>query len=134
MDQQFHHQQALQRREHRLALEGRRLAVGEGQARMLEMVEVAAALLQAKSAVEADLAARARDVQESLEAQEAMRAQNALLHAQVLELEQEGPKAGEVRVKVKAAGVCMSDYHIMIGDWPLPLPMIVLLAITWFLC
>ena len=39
--------------------------------------------------VEADLAARARDVQESLEAQEAMRAQNALLHAQVLELEQE---------------------------------------------
>jgi S-(hydroxymethyl)glutathione dehydrogenase / alcohol dehydrogenase len=29
-----------------------------------------------------------------------------------------------VRVKVKAAGVCMSDWHIMIGDWPLPLPMV----------
>ncbi len=43
---------------------------------------------------------------------------------QIMELEQEGPKAGEVRVKVKAAGVCMSDYHIMIGDWPLPLPMV----------
>ena len=43
---------------------------------------------------------------------------------QILDLEQEGPKAGEARVKVKAAGICMSDWHIMIGDWPLPLPMV----------
>lgn len=43
---------------------------------------------------------------------------------EILDLEQEGPKAGEVRVKVKAAGVCMSDWHIMNGDWPLPLPMV----------
>jgi len=43
---------------------------------------------------------------------------------ELIELEQEGPKAGEVRVKVKAAGVCMSDWHIMNGDWPLPLPMV----------
>jgi len=43
---------------------------------------------------------------------------------QILDLEQEPPKAGEVRVKVKAAGVCMSDWHIMNGDWPLPLPMV----------
>ena len=43
---------------------------------------------------------------------------------QILDLEQEGPKAGEVRVQVKAAGVCLSDYHIMNGDWPLPLPMV----------
>ena len=43
---------------------------------------------------------------------------------QILDLEQEGPKTGEVRVQVKAAGVCMSDYHIMNGDWPLPLPMV----------
>ena len=43
---------------------------------------------------------------------------------QILDLEQEGPKAGEVRVEVKAAGVCLSDYHIMNGDWPLPLPMV----------
>ena len=43
---------------------------------------------------------------------------------QILDLDQEGPKAGEVRVKVRAAGVCMSDWHIMIGDWPLPLPMV----------
>jgi S-(hydroxymethyl)glutathione dehydrogenase/alcohol dehydrogenase len=43
---------------------------------------------------------------------------------EILDLEQEGPKAGEVRVEVKAAGVCMSDWHIMNGDWPLPLPMV----------
>jgi len=43
---------------------------------------------------------------------------------QILDLEQEGPKAQEARVKVKAAGVCMSDWHIMNGDWPLPLPMV----------
>ena len=43
---------------------------------------------------------------------------------QILDLEQEPPKAGEVRVQVKAAGVCLSDYHIMNGDWPLPLPMV----------
>ena len=43
---------------------------------------------------------------------------------QILDLEQEGPRAGEVRVAVKAAGVCMSDWHIINGDWPLPLPMV----------
>ena len=43
---------------------------------------------------------------------------------QILDLEQEGPKAGEVRVAVRAAGVCMSDWHIINGDWPLPLPMV----------
>src|SRR5262245_52867814 len=43
---------------------------------------------------------------------------------QILELEQEGRKLGEVRVQVKAAGVCMSDWHIINGDWPLPLPMV----------
>ena len=43
---------------------------------------------------------------------------------QILDLEQEPPKANEVRVQVKAAGVCMSDWHIMNGDWPLPLPMV----------
>jgi S-(hydroxymethyl)glutathione dehydrogenase/alcohol dehydrogenase len=40
---------------------------------------------------------------------------------QILDLEQGPPQAGEVRVKVKAAGVCMSDWHIMNGDWPLPM-------------
>jgi S-(hydroxymethyl)glutathione dehydrogenase / alcohol dehydrogenase len=43
---------------------------------------------------------------------------------QILDLEQEPPHAAEVRVQVKAAGVCMSDWHIMNGDWPLPLPMV----------
>ncbi|HEV2300006.1 MAG TPA: Zn-dependent alcohol dehydrogenase [Stellaceae bacterium] len=43
---------------------------------------------------------------------------------EILDLEQEGPKAGEARVRVKAAGVCMSDQHIINGDWPLPLPMV----------
>jgi S-(hydroxymethyl)glutathione dehydrogenase / alcohol dehydrogenase len=43
---------------------------------------------------------------------------------QILDLEQDPPQAGEARVKVKAAGVCMSDWHIMNGDWPLPLPMV----------
>ena len=43
---------------------------------------------------------------------------------EILDLEQEGPKSGEARVKVKAAGVCMSDWHIMNGDWPMPLPMV----------
>src|SRR5438034_243272 len=43
---------------------------------------------------------------------------------EVVDVEQQGPKAGEARVKVKAAGVCHSDWHIMNGDWPLPLPMV----------
>jgi S-(hydroxymethyl)glutathione dehydrogenase / alcohol dehydrogenase len=43
---------------------------------------------------------------------------------EILELEQEPPKAGEARVQVKAAGVCLSDWHIMVGDWPFPLPFV----------
>src|SRR3974377_957924 len=43
---------------------------------------------------------------------------------QILDLEQEAPKANEVRVQVKGAGVCMSDWHVMNGDWPMPLPMV----------
>ncbi len=43
---------------------------------------------------------------------------------QVVELEQQGPKAGEARVKVKAAGVCHSDWHIMNGDWPSAYPIV----------
>jgi NDMA-dependent alcohol dehydrogenase len=43
---------------------------------------------------------------------------------QVVDLEQQGPQAGEARVRVMAAGVCHSDWHIMNGDWPLPLPMV----------
>jgi S-(hydroxymethyl)glutathione dehydrogenase / alcohol dehydrogenase len=46
------------------------------------------------------------------------------LKLDVVDVEQQGPQAGEARVKVKAAGVCHSDWHIMNGDWPLPLPMV----------
>lgn len=34
------------------------------------------------------------------------------------------PKAGEVRVKVIASGVCHSDYHVMTGDTRQPMPVI----------
>jgi S-(hydroxymethyl)glutathione dehydrogenase/alcohol dehydrogenase len=43
---------------------------------------------------------------------------------EVVDVEQEGPQPGEVRVAVKAAGVCHSDWHVMNGDWTLPLPMV----------
>jgi S-(hydroxymethyl)glutathione dehydrogenase / alcohol dehydrogenase len=43
---------------------------------------------------------------------------------EVIELEQQDPQAGEARVRVKAAGVCHSDWHIINGDWTLPLPMV----------
>ena len=43
---------------------------------------------------------------------------------QVVDCELDPPKAGEVRVKMKASGVCQSDWHIMNGDWPSPLPIV----------
>ena len=36
----------------------------------------------------------------------------------VEEAELEAPRAGEVLVEVKAAGVCQSDLHPVRGDWP----------------
>lgn len=38
------------------------------------------------------------------------------------EIEQDPPKAHEVRVKVKACGVCHSDLHYITGDSPMILP------------
>src|SRR5437773_6304888 len=43
---------------------------------------------------------------------------------EVVDVEQDGPKAGEARVRVMATGVCHSDWHIINGDWTLPLPMV----------
>jgi NDMA-dependent alcohol dehydrogenase len=43
---------------------------------------------------------------------------------EVVDVKQEDPRAGEARVRVKAAGVCHSDWHIINGDWTLPLPMV----------
>lgn len=40
----------------------------------------------------------------------------------------EGPRSGEVLVRVAATGVCHSDYHVISGDWhgrAFPLPMVV---------
>ena len=34
----------------------------------------------------------------------------------------EEPKEGEVLVRIVAAGVCYSDYHIMLGEWTHLLP------------
>src|SRR4051812_26371769 len=41
------------------------------------------------------------------------------------ELELEPPRAGELLVRVEAAGVCHSDYHYMTGDLRCPLPVVV---------
>jgi D-arabinose 1-dehydrogenase-like Zn-dependent alcohol dehydrogenase len=43
---------------------------------------------------------------------------------EVVDVKQEDPKPGEARVKVKAAGICHSDWHIINGDWTLPLSMV----------
>jgi len=43
---------------------------------------------------------------------------------QVKELTQDAPKAGEVRVRMEAAGVCASDIHVMHGTAILPLPVV----------
>ena len=43
---------------------------------------------------------------------------------QVVECELAPPKAGEVPVKMKASGVCQSDWHVMNGDWPSPMPIV----------
>lgn len=41
---------------------------------------------------------------------------------QVVEINLEEPKTGEVRVKMGAAGICASDHHIIHGSGSLPLP------------
>ena len=53
----------------------------------------------------------------------------AILHKpntplEVVQVEQQGPKSGEARVRVKAAGICHSDWHVINGDWTMPLPMV----------
>ncbi len=43
---------------------------------------------------------------------------------QIVECELDPPKALEVRVKMRASGVCQSDWHVMNGDWPTPMPVV----------
>jgi len=42
----------------------------------------------------------------------------------VEELDLADPGEGEVLVRVRAAGVCHSDYHIMKGEWSSPMPVV----------
>ncbi|HSH05654.1 MAG TPA: Zn-dependent alcohol dehydrogenase [Anaerolineae bacterium] len=43
---------------------------------------------------------------------------------EVTELRLEGPREGEVLVKLAASGVCHSDYHLVTGDTEHPLPVV----------
>ena len=36
----------------------------------------------------------------------------------------DAPRAGEVRVRIAAAGVCRSDLHSRVGDWPRRVPLV----------
>lgn len=40
------------------------------------------------------------------------------------EVELDKPKAGEVKVKIEAAGVCHSDLHVMRGEWDVAAPLV----------
>lgn len=39
-------------------------------------------------------------------------------------VELDAPKEGEVLVRMASAGVCRSDYHAMVGEWTVPLPIV----------
>jgi len=51
-----------------------------------------------------------------------LREQGSPLTIESLELD--APGRGEVLVEVKSAGVCHSDLHPALGDWPVPTPMV----------
>jgi S-(hydroxymethyl)glutathione dehydrogenase/alcohol dehydrogenase len=42
----------------------------------------------------------------------------------VVDVDLAPPKAGEVRVRIAAAGVCHSDLHVRRGEWPAPAPLV----------
>ncbi|MBA3408493.1 MAG: Zn-dependent alcohol dehydrogenase [Solirubrobacterales bacterium] len=44
--------------------------------------------------------------------------------AHLAEVELADPRAGEVRVRIAAAGVCHSDLHVRRGEWAVPLPLV----------
>lgn len=43
---------------------------------------------------------------------------------EIADVELDAPKAGEVKVKIAAAGVCRSDLHVRQGDWNRRLPVV----------
>ena len=54
----------------------------------------------------------------------------ALFHSadrplEIREVELDGPRAGEVIVKMAAIGICGSDLHTLKGEWPTPVPVVV---------
>lgn len=44
---------------------------------------------------------------------------------EVHDVELDGPGAGEVVVRMAAIGICGSDLHILKGEWPTPVPIVV---------
>jgi len=42
---------------------------------------------------------------------------------EILELDLEAPRTGEITVKMAASGLCLSDEHVTSGTWPVRLPM-----------
>jgi S-(hydroxymethyl)glutathione dehydrogenase/alcohol dehydrogenase len=42
----------------------------------------------------------------------------------IVELNQQAPKAGEVKVQIGAAGICASDHHVITGTAKFPLPIV----------
>src|SRR5215204_2989410 len=58
-----------------------------------------------------------------------MKIQAAVLHTaqtpfEIMELELDDPRAGEVLVKIAACGVCHSDYHLATGTTRHPMPVV----------
>ena len=47
---------------------------------------------------------------------------NTPLVIETLDLDE--PREDEVLVRIAAAGVCYSDYHVMIGEWTMPMPIV----------
>ncbi|ANW65740.1 dehydrogenase [Mycobacterium sp. djl-10] len=43
---------------------------------------------------------------------------------EIADIRLDPPKAGEVRVKIAAAGVCHSDLHVKRGEWDAPAPLV----------
>jgi S-(hydroxymethyl)glutathione dehydrogenase/alcohol dehydrogenase len=49
---------------------------------------------------------------------------NPETRVEIADVDLAAPKAGEVRVRIAAAGVCHSDLHVKRGEWDAPAPMI----------
>jgi len=43
---------------------------------------------------------------------------------EVVQLDLQEPRAGEVEVRLLFSGVCHSDYHVLLGEWTMPVPLV----------